>query len=842
MRFLLSLVASSLVLRRSSASTALLGASHLRLRLRAILLVILLATLLVPLLAATPVSAAIVPVINPIANASVLEGVLYTGPTPTLSLGTLPVVWSLVGGPTGMAITTATGVVTWDAPSVVASPYTVVIRATNTAGSGDASWFLVVGNKATFVSLAPLLPPVGDQGAGDGGGPLPAASTEPVLRSGVAWATAYYYLTLEKARNDAAVTSNPAVQRSPYFARRNGGSLRIFHAFELLKGTGACSLALSPDYATTTTAGDVADAGTARFAAIAPFFLNKVALHGGLFTNLYNNDLTILKAWLLGTGPKYGSPFVLGIPLFESLRDPALGGDPDLDADGIYDVANPRKENLLGFHAVCIVGYDENRKAFLAVNSWGSRWNGNGFVWLSYRFVRTCADEAWHGWYPTGKKLTDQYTMTYTRAGTSMDLPGALVSHGGIVFTPLDPTSGTLVFDDTGIVIPRGQSDDSLKIARKPGLAFYDPIPRVITNGGFVSLFTEAPIGDLRAVGYITSLVVVDASIGSVAARGYGTVSMSAFEDGTWADVAQVLALRADPAYRFDRLANNAPTSVLDTWVDPDPVPAVRLNTRVTLTGVSLGGLTLPNFNVTLKMASKPGLAPGTPYACLNRADCTGGALWTRRLVTAAVTGGRVAPDELRSELAMGPVRATSTLLQDKVAGVTDIVRGDVAPRTVLAGGAIASLSATGGNLTPESVRAGGAITALVAKSVTYRISGAKSVVGGAVGTSVSAQVLSARFTSDTLALLTTSTTPFISGTDPAIPPSLRGIGSVTATAGIRGIFVGGATVGLDGRAFPLGDARVKKLSTKTGVILGESWSSKPVLLVGDAPGFVQHR
>ena len=317
---------------------------------------------------------------------------------------------------------------------------------------------------------------------------------------------------------------------------------------------------------------------------------------------------------------------------------------------------------------------------------------------------------------------------------------------------------------------------------------------------------------------------------------------MTGFEDGTWADVAQTLALRADPAYRFDRLANNVSMASLDTWVVTDPVPSARLNTKVTLTGVSLNGLYLPDYNVTLKMASKAGLAPGTSYACLSRSDFVAGGLWTQRFTSAAVTGGRLAPDDLRARLTIGPVRATSVLFQDKVAGVTDIVQGDVAPRAVSAGSAIASLSASGGDLVPGSVRAVGAITALAAKSVTYRVSTTKYVVGGAVGSDASAQVLAAQFTSDTLALLVTSYTPFISGIGDATGTVSRNIGSVTATAGIRGIFVAGAAEEADGRVSPLGDARVKTLNaTKTGTIQGESWSSKPVVFVGDSSGFVQH-
>ena len=35
-------------------------------------------------------------------------------------------------------------------------------------------------------------------------------------------------------------------------------------------------------------------------------------------------------------------------------------------------------------HAVTIVGYDNERKAFRAANSWGTKWGDAGFVWLGY--------------------------------------------------------------------------------------------------------------------------------------------------------------------------------------------------------------------------------------------------------------------------------------------------------------------------------------------------------------------------------------------------------------------------------------------------------------------------
>ena len=35
-----------------------------------------------------------------------------------------------------------------------------------------------------------------------------------------------------------------------------------------------------------------------------------------------------------------------------------------------------------------IVGYDEDRKAFKIVNSWGNNWGNNGFCWISYNFFK----------------------------------------------------------------------------------------------------------------------------------------------------------------------------------------------------------------------------------------------------------------------------------------------------------------------------------------------------------------------------------------------------------------------------------------------------------------------
>jgi hypothetical protein len=92
----------------------------------------------------TTLSTPAIPIIDPIAGDLAFEGLPYTGPTPTLSQGTLPVAWTLETGPGGMTVDGGTGVVSWATPTTAGSPHTVTIRASNEAGFDDESWPLSV--------------------------------------------------------------------------------------------------------------------------------------------------------------------------------------------------------------------------------------------------------------------------------------------------------------------------------------------------------------------------------------------------------------------------------------------------------------------------------------------------------------------------------------------------------------------------------------------------------------------------------------------------------------------------------------------------------------------------
>ncbi len=48
---------------------------------------------------------------------------------------------------------------------------------------------------------------------------------------------------------------------------------------------------------------------------------------------------------------------------------------------GIYRIA---QGDFLGSHAMCVVGYDDEKQAYKLMNSWGTDWGEKGFVWIDY--------------------------------------------------------------------------------------------------------------------------------------------------------------------------------------------------------------------------------------------------------------------------------------------------------------------------------------------------------------------------------------------------------------------------------------------------------------------------
>lgn len=89
-----------------------------------------------------------------------------------------------------------------------------------------------------------------------------------------------------------------------------------------------------------------------------------------------------------------------------------------------------------GYHAMCVVGFDDNKYggAFLIMNSWGSKWGNNGFIWVRYAdFCRT-VDQAYTGFLPNSPSpINERNTLSGELAiklSTGSEMQGKLVTSG----------------------------------------------------------------------------------------------------------------------------------------------------------------------------------------------------------------------------------------------------------------------------------------------------------------------------------------------------------------------------------------------------------------------------
>jgi C1A family cysteine protease len=85
------------------------------------------------------------------------------------------------------------------------------------------------------------------------------------------------------------------------------------------------------------------------------------------------------------------------------------------------DLWNGRKDTNLGGHAMCVIGYDDDKYggAFEIMNSWGTSWASNGYVWMKYEDFRNNARYAYDVYLkkkdnpvPTPIPIQKKYTMS----------------------------------------------------------------------------------------------------------------------------------------------------------------------------------------------------------------------------------------------------------------------------------------------------------------------------------------------------------------------------------------------------------------------------------------------
>lgn len=221
------------------------------------------------------------------------------------------------------------------------------------------------------VLLTEYLPPIAHQGP---------------QQSCVGWTSAYYSYTYAVAKQRKLTPDDlkdPKWHFSPAFIYNQGHrgkdvGMHIGRGFELLKEQGCATLAEMPyipsDF--TSPPPDAARTRAEKFKARAVASL----------AQRFGADPEGMKTFLA----EVKQPFVMGIPIFTDFPTGPVA------EDFVYQMTVEfKRESLRGRHAITIIGYDEDKKAFRLVNSWGESWGDKGFLWVSEDFVKRYGFEAW---------------------------------------------------------------------------------------------------------------------------------------------------------------------------------------------------------------------------------------------------------------------------------------------------------------------------------------------------------------------------------------------------------------------------------------------------------------
>ena len=97
-----------------------------------------------------------------------------------------------------------------------------------------------------------------------------------------------------------------------------------------------------------------------------------------------------------------GFPIVFGFNVYSSFET------QEVAETGIMPMPKEGEE-LLGGHAVCAVGFDDNKRVFIVRNSWGDSWGDKGYFYMPYAFITNtsqCSD------FWTVRKVKDIPTQT----------------------------------------------------------------------------------------------------------------------------------------------------------------------------------------------------------------------------------------------------------------------------------------------------------------------------------------------------------------------------------------------------------------------------------------------
>jgi hypothetical protein len=202
--------------------------------------------------------------------------------------------------------------------------------------------------------------------------PLPGDQTD--YGTCVAWASAYAARTISESvalnrRNQTETTQNVF---SPVYIYRNirpddpeclRGS-EIYVALDLLRDSGAVRML------------DIERSMDFPMVDLSYYSESRRYPIGGYVTLFSREDRQkpALVTRIVKKSIAEGKPVVIGMNTPDSFIEAKNVWEPTEHPDRFY-----------GGHAMCVVGYDDDRGGFEVINSWGRKWGNGGFLWIPYK-------------------------------------------------------------------------------------------------------------------------------------------------------------------------------------------------------------------------------------------------------------------------------------------------------------------------------------------------------------------------------------------------------------------------------------------------------------------------
>ncbi|WP_292009934.1 C1 family peptidase [Chryseobacterium sp.] len=186
----------------------------------------------------------------------------------------------------------------------------------------------------------------------------------------VAWATAYAALSsLEYTFRGVSAPRSPEYVFNQIKVSSDCNGAYVSSGLNLIKNQGACSWDEMPY----TDAGCTTQPNTAQKNAAGA---HKIVNWG----TLNKADLTGIKTLLSAN-----IPVIIAVTVDTSFYNMQNTG-------WIWKGAH--SGTVYGGHAICVIGYDDNKQAFKVQNSWGTSWGERGYFWIDYTFFAKSSNGA----------------------------------------------------------------------------------------------------------------------------------------------------------------------------------------------------------------------------------------------------------------------------------------------------------------------------------------------------------------------------------------------------------------------------------------------------------------